>query len=146
MIIVLHLLSNKWTILLWCYLIPNDSYIRSRKLWNRQRSDEGKLEIADEERASHFMSWLITTKVKNLFPNWIEHLTRHYWSNNRHSNCFLNKSKFSSKCFTRQNTVFCVCLYHLNGTVLGRSAPSLTRGLWNSRPALECMIAQHCSQ
>ena len=31
-------------------------------------------------------------------------------------------------------------------TVRGRSAPSLTRGLWNSRPGRECTMAQQCSQ
>ena len=30
--------------------------------------------------------------------------------------------------------------------VLGRAAPSLTSGLWNSRPGREWMEAQHCSQ
>lgn len=35
---------------------------------------------------------------------------------------------------------------HLNGTVRGRSAPSLTSGLWNSRPGREWMVCQQCSQ
>lgn len=32
------------------------------------------------------------------------------------------------------------------GTARGLSAPSLTRGLWYSRPGLEWICAQHCSQ
>ncbi len=39
-----------------------------------------------------------------------------------------------------------VAQHHLNGTVLGLSAPSLTSGLWNSLPGREWMVAQHCSQ
>jgi len=33
-----------------------------------------------------------------------------------------------------------------NGSDLGRSAPSLTSGLWYSRPGLEWICIQHCSQ
>lgn len=33
-----------------------------------------------------------------------------------------------------------------NGTWRGRSPPSFTSGLWNSRPARECMLAQQYSQ
>lgn len=36
--------------------------------------------------------------------------------------------------------------HHRKGTARGLSAPSLTRGLWNSLPGLECIDAQHCSQ